>query len=61
MDELLFFAYANSTRDELPSLSEEIDAVDEALSERALKKSHFVIHRDGNATIPKIVKKLIQF
>ena len=60
MDDILFFAFSNSTQDELPSLSKENMEVYNALSDRDLKKKHFRVRRESSATIPELTNYLIE-
>ncbi|MCB9266455.1 MAG: hypothetical protein H6558_15605 [Lewinellaceae bacterium] len=57
---LVFLAYANGRSEPLPSLSREEEQVYSLLSRRAARHD-FSVHRDANATLPKVAEYLIRF
>ena len=59
--ELLYFAYANSQENPLPTLTKEDNNVNQHLTPRALEKNHFNIQKDSNATIEGIKQILTDY
>ena len=58
--DVLFLAFANSQNEPLSSLQKEDDKVYGLVSRRAMQQ-HFFLHRDSNATIPKVTEYLILY
>lgn len=58
--ETVFLTYANSPSDPLANLRKEEEEVYSLLSRRSARQD-FALHKDGNATLPKVAEYLVRF